>query len=738
MPLFRRQSEKGRKRQQRQELLAQQDPEPKFDLSDCELQEVPSGVFAICKVLQKEALFLNKNWLSALGGGNFSDLRTLRILDVHSNELKALPDDLGCLDRLQILNLEDNKLKKLPDSIGYLRSLQTLNVKSNKLRDLPESLCDLPALRLLDISDNDISELPQRLACVRTLETLKLDSAKFKYPADSICKQGTEAIMKFLCQENNFEYEPPSKFLLNALEPPKGGISCSQSENSIKTFQDEARLLESVEQYQKLMQQKRKEARALEQQMAEERRLQAQLAASAASNKRQLLDTITQDQERMDQHLSELSSQKEGERKRFLQTLHSVEERASDLLAELLDVNEKAKKTEAILDELEKERMKENDWFSVRWEELMNLRKQEVLEGMNYMLEEFRKFEEQRQLTVSEREMRGQRALELEEEISSGQVESLLHHRDTQHNVLLDTLAEQEALQKQAVEALMMARDAKHSRISSQVALIESELAQLTVVEVGKRALRMENEMSVLAEKRIALSGMLAQLLDEQQKRQKELQRRMVEMEQQREDGQTDYWLVQYQRLLDRKPQALIDKESQLEIAVKKILIHAGAEEYVPVFARHRITIETMMQLDDSDLKQMGVHELGLRKAILNGIELQRGESSKLTQKEKEISLLPQLEPLELPPAEGPSAPPSYEAAMAASSTAGAVSRQDSVTARGINSECVVCLDRTSEVIFLPCGHVCTCPVCTAPLTECPMCRAPISQRIKLSVPVPV
>ena len=41
----------------------------------------------------------------------------------------------------------------------------------------------------------------------------------------------------------------------------------------------------------------------------------------------------------------------------------------------------------------------------------------------------------------------------------------------------------------------MLARDAKHSRISSQIALIESELAQLTVVEMGKRALRLESEM---------------------------------------------------------------------------------------------------------------------------------------------------------------------------------------------------------------------------------------------------
>ena len=31
------------------------------------------------------------------------------------------------------------------------------------------------------------------------------------------------------------------------------------------------------------------------------------------------------------------------------------------------------------------------------------------------------------------------------------------------------------------------------------------------------------------------------------------------EMEQQKENTQSDYWLVQYQRLMDRKPQAMID-----------------------------------------------------------------------------------------------------------------------------------------------------------------------------------
>ena len=32
------------------------------------------------------------------------------------------------------------------------------------------------------------------------------------------------------------------------------------------------------------------------------------------------------------------------------------------------------------------------------------------------------------------------------------------------------------------------------------------------------------------------------------------------EMEDRREEGQADYWLVQYQRLMDRKPQVLIDR----------------------------------------------------------------------------------------------------------------------------------------------------------------------------------
>ena len=42
---------------------------------------------------------------------------------------------------------------------------------------------------------------------------------------------------------------------------------------------------------------------------------------------------------------------------------------------------------------------------------------------------------------------------------------------------------------------------------------------------------------------------------------------------------------------------------------------------------------------------------------------------------------------------------------------------------------CVVCLDDKSGIVFIPCGHVCTCKECSASLTKCPMCRNKIQQK---------
>lgn len=717
MPLFRKQSDKAKKRSDHQKWLAQENPEPVFDVSNCELSEVPSGVFANCRVLQKEVLLLNDNWLKDLheaGGGTLSDLSNIRVLDIHNNEIKSLPESIGELESLQVLNLENNKLSKLPNSIGNLSRLQTLHLKGNRLKELPTSLCSMKCLRMLDIRENRITTLPRQLCNVRTLETLMVDPDQMTYPPSDVCNSGTEDIMKFLCSESGLEYLPPSNFLLNVLDNPKPGTSVGSPVS--KVFEEEENLMRKLEGYSNMMEKKRLERVELERALGHYQEEQAQLALKAAQNRDKLLSDIAQEETKMDHALDQLAQMKERDRQRLVHDLRQVEKNADNLVATLLDINAKAKKTEELLDAIEKERMKEDEWFVVRWEELENLRKRDVLSAMQKTLKESEAFEDLRLRFMGNKETSLQRALEDDEQLSSAQIQSVLDHNLQQQTVLFDQLSKQDQLQKEAFEALQLQKDTKHQRITSQIALIEDELAALTVVEIDRRELRQGEELNRLAEKRIALIELLSQLMFEQDCRQSELKKRLEEMEEQRQDGQTDYWLVQYQRLMDQKPQRLIDQERNLEIIIVDILERSDARDYMSLFARHRISIETLLQMTEDDLKQMGVHEVGVRKAMMRNLEVYRAE---------EVAAAKKLEMEDTSgwPLPHPSAPPLEDISP---------TRQHSVTARGMNSECSICLDKTSEVIFLNCGHVCCCVKCSDLVSQCPLCREDIVRRIKL------
>ncbi|KAK2708137.1 hypothetical protein QYM36_013901 [Artemia franciscana] len=49
--------------------------------------------------------------------------------------------------------------------------------------------------------------------------------------------------------------------------------------------------------------------------------------------------------------------------------------------------------------------------------------------------------------------------------------------------------------------------------------------------------------------------------------------------------------------------------------------------------------------------------------------------------------------------------------------------------------KCRVCLDKRVEVIYLPCGHLVSCSICTSVLANCPLCRQVISYTAKVFLP---
>lgn len=171
------------------------------DLSGLSLDSLPNptiNVSYICK------LDLSNNNLEIIPESLTARLLNVVLLDVHSNQLKYLPNSLGCMSKLKVLNISGNmigtlpksiencraleelnanfnKLTKLPDTMGFeLTRLQKLSVNSNKLVFLPYSISHMTSLRVIDARLNCLRSLPDGLENLINLQILNV-SQNFQY-----------------------------------------------------------------------------------------------------------------------------------------------------------------------------------------------------------------------------------------------------------------------------------------------------------------------------------------------------------------------------------------------------------------------------------------------------------------------------------------------------------------------------------------------------------------------------
>ncbi|KAF5023222.1 hypothetical protein F66182_4730 [Fusarium sp. NRRL 66182] len=90
-----------------------------------------------------------------------SSLNELEILDVHGNNISALPHKVENMSRLRILNLSENSFESLPfDSLATL-PITELSIRKNKLKGtlIEEPIGCLPQLHTLDASGNQLERL---------------------------------------------------------------------------------------------------------------------------------------------------------------------------------------------------------------------------------------------------------------------------------------------------------------------------------------------------------------------------------------------------------------------------------------------------------------------------------------------------------------------------------------------------------------------------------------------------
>ena len=99
-------------------------------------------------------------------------------------------------------------------------------------------------------------------------------------------------------------------------------------------------------------------------------------------------------------------------------------------------------------------------------------------------------------------------------------------------------------------------------------------IAMNSTAVIDNHFIQVEFEMELMAEKRETLTKLLLDLIGKKQQRAEDLQRMMQEMETGKEKEQENYWLIQYQKLLDSKPKGLEAAEDKLDSKVNFIWIY--------------------------------------------------------------------------------------------------------------------------------------------------------------------
>lgn len=71
--------------------------------------------------------------------------------------------EIGNCRQLLFLEVHHNDLVALPDSVGNLASLRRLGLRYNKLTELPISLCKCTQLKEIGLESNMLTSLPVRV-----------------------------------------------------------------------------------------------------------------------------------------------------------------------------------------------------------------------------------------------------------------------------------------------------------------------------------------------------------------------------------------------------------------------------------------------------------------------------------------------------------------------------------------------------------------------------------------------
>ncbi len=130
-------------------------------------------------------------------------------LNLSHNRLTTLPESFALLFHLKTLLIHHNQLQALPETFVHLVKLQRLDVSHNALEMLPETMGNMESLTKLNVSDNFLTVIPPSFGQSGSLRVILAVNNRCVVPLQSICNEGSDAILSFLKKQckNGFTTE---------------------------------------------------------------------------------------------------------------------------------------------------------------------------------------------------------------------------------------------------------------------------------------------------------------------------------------------------------------------------------------------------------------------------------------------------------------------------------------------------------------------------------------------------
>lgn len=691
MSLFSRNSNDSqdiRAKLERKLYLARESPEPDFNLSDCEMRRLPSGIFSICKVFRKDYLYLHNNRLQSLeDGGQLSDLQLIKVLNLSYNQFSHLPNDIRYLVSLTELYLQNNCLESLPDGMKYMECLQVLDVSNNKLGSLNPILGNLKSLKILKISGNkSLNKLCPELCYAVNLVSIESDGENFIFPPPDVMTKSTTEIMKFLCLEMNIEYLPPLPTTLD-ISPsqiPSTNYNVFEKQVGITWEEQEAKMIEQENKIHKANQVQREK----------------------------FLTKFLQEQQDLDSEIAKVQEVRDIERQKLMKTIQKDEQDIEWLVKNFIQTDRL--KPEVIQQQLAYEQAEHNRLLEITRQNYDNIRRTDILTAMEQLIENDYHIQYHKK-NYNDGLNNIKQSLLSQESEGTNKLVHILNAKDESRTVLIQQVLEDQDIQKAIVSSLLDRVDAKSWSLNQEISLISMHLARLSVIEQEKKKMQIEFNYNELLTQRLKLVDFLDDLLDQRKKRRKQLINTLKEAEGEGNQS-SDFWLKSYQKLLDSAPKSLFNVR-KLDPVFANYLLQEGVIHCLPFLAKYLFSGESLLNITHDNLKESGVSLTSDRESILKALKLYVNEKSQNCNVADLNSK-----------SENPSAPP-----LETKQNCSGILNVDEKESTNVEGECVICMDEKSEVVFVPCGHMCCCHSCAQnELEDCPMCRTKIERTIRV------